>query len=603
MNFWMAWLNDRTGIVSFWQTYRQRTAPLRCRTLASWPSVIVFLFFLEAVTGLVLWMYYSPSAQTAWESVYYLQYEVLGGGLLRALHYYGGQVLLGVSGIYVLHLLYRWAYRAPREVVFWLAVLLVPVTLGVLLTGDLLAWSQRGYWSTNVRTNFLLLIPAIGDGLRRLAIGGPEMGHLTLTRFFALHAGLLSVVFAGLLWLHAKALRRADEAERAAGHPSYPLWPIQTAFNALACAVALAVVLVLSASGVELGSPRDPGDAYAAARPDWYFIGVYQLANYFPGSMKIIPIFVVPGAIVLLYLAMPFIGRTLAGHVFNMLAAFGLLAGAVVLSCIAIIHDRDNAAHQASLQAEADAAQRVRQLIEAQGIPPAGALALLWDDPKTQGPKLFKQHCASCHDYNGGPTPILAEKPSAPDLYGFASVAWLSGFMDRKQLTYNPAAEELSVSNRPKYFGNTKFQNGKMAGFLKDDLPEVLKDIDDGPAQFKKLIEALAAEASAKPGYKPPEEVLALFEDFTCTSSGCHHFHGQGQLGTAPDLTGYGSREWLIGIIRDPAHKRFYGARNDRMPSYAPADRPDQHILSPRQVEMLADWLRGQWYETAAVAE
>ncbi len=603
MNSWMAWLNERTGIAAWWQACRQRTAPLRCRTLASWPSVILFLFFLEAVTGLVLWMYYSPSAQTAWESVYYLQYEVLGGGLLRALHYHGGQVLLAVLGIYVLHMLFRWAYRAPREVVFWLAVLLVLVTLGVLLTGDLLAWSQRGYWSTNVRTNFLLLIPGIGEPLRRLAIGGPEMGHLTLTRFFALHAGLLSAVFAGLLWLHAKALRRADAAEEAAGRPGYPLWPVQTAVNALACAVALGVVLVLAATGVELGSPRDPIDAYAAARPDWYFIGVYQFANYFPGSLKIIPIFVVPGAIVLLYLAMPFIGRTLAGHVFNLLAAFGLLAAAAVLSWIALAHDRDNAAHQASLRAEAETAQRVRQLIQAKGIPPTGALALLWDDPKTQGPKLFKQHCASCHDYNGGPAPILSEKPSAPDLYGLASVPWLTGFLDRKQLTFNPPAEELSPTNRPKYFGNTKFRDGKMAAFLRDDLPEVLKDIDDGPAQFKKLIEARAAEASAKPGHKPPEDVLALFEDFTCTSSGCHHFHGQGQLGTAPDLTGYGSREWLIGIISDPAHKRFYGARNDRMPSYAPAGQPDQHILTPRQVEMLADWLRGQWYEPAAVAE
>lgn len=603
MNSWMAWLNERTGIATWWQACLQRTAPLRCRTLASWPSVILFLFFLEAVTGWVLWMYYSPSAQTAWESVYYLQYEVLGGGLLRALHYYGGQVLLAALGIYVLHMLYRWAYRAPREVVFWLAVLMVVVTLGMLLTGDLLAWSQRGYWSTNVRTNFLLLIPGLGEPLRRLAIGGAEMGHLTLTRFFALHAGLFSAVFAGLLWVHAKALRRADAVEEAAGRPAYPLWPVQTAYNALACAAALGVVLLLSAKGVELGSPRDPIDAYAAARPDWYFIGVYQFGNYFPGSMKIIPIFVVPGVIVLLYLAMPFIGRTLAGHVFNLLAASGLLAAAAVLSWIAVSHDRDNASHQASLRAEEEAAQRVRQLIEAQGIPPAGALALLWDDPKTQGPKLFKQHCASCHDYNGGPMPILAEKPSAPDLYGFASVAWLTGFLDRKQLVFNPPAGELSPTNRPKYFGNTKFQDGKMAAFLKDDLPEVLKDIDDGPAQFKKLIEALAAEASAPPGHKPPEDVLVLFEDFTCTSSGCHHFHGQGQLGTAPDLTGYGSREWLIGIIRDPAHKRFYGARNDRMPSYAPADRLDQQILTPRQVEILADWLRGQWYEPAAVAE
>ncbi len=73
---------------------------------------------------------------------------------------------------------------------------------------------------------------------------------------------------------------------------------------------------------------------------------------------------------------------------------------------------------------------------------------------------------------------------------------------------------------------------------------------------------------------------------------------------TNPDLTGYGSREWLIAIISDPAHKRFYGTRNDRMPAYAKdPEKPDQNVLSATQIELLANWLRGAGSEPRPSAE
>jgi ubiquinol-cytochrome c reductase cytochrome b subunit len=143
-----------------------------------------------------------------------------------------------------------------------------------------------------------------------------------------------------------------------------------------------------------------------------------------------------------------------------------------------------------------------------------------------------------------------------------------------------------------------------MAKFVKDSLKELKKDMGEREfrEEFPKMIAALASEASRKPGQKPPADVKELIGDFTCTD--CHRFHDKGTLGAAPDLTGYASREWLIGIISDPAQKRFYGAKNDRMPAYAKTpETPDKNILSPRQIELLADWLRGQWYEPALAAD
>ncbi len=119
----------------------------------------------------------------------------------------------------------------------------------------------------------------------------------------------------------------------------------------------------------------------------------------------------------------------------------------------------------------------------------------------------------------------------------------------------------------------------------------------------EKAIATLAEEPQAKsppaPGKKADkaaEDRGEAFESLTCTE--CHRFHSKGALGTAPDLTGYGSRGWLIGIISDPAHKRFYGSRNERMPAYAKTpDKPEDNVLTARQVEMLSEWLARQWYE------
>ena len=79
-----------------------------------------------------------------------------------------------------------------------------------------------------------------------------------------------------------------------------------------------------------------------------------------------------------------------------------------------------------------------------------------------------------------------------------------------------------------------------------------------------------------------------------CTE--CHKFGDAGTEPTAPELTGYGSRQWLIDFIMDPAHERFYDRRNDRMPRYGP-----DKVLDRASIELIADWLRGDWYEPAGV--
>jgi ubiquinol-cytochrome c reductase cytochrome b subunit len=579
----LSWIDARTGFQSAARKNLDRTIPGGASWLAVLPSTILFTFAVEAITGLLLWMYYSPSAQTAWESVYYLQHEVTGGWLVRGIHHYAAQVLVALVALYVIELVLLRRYRAPREMVFWVAVLLGCATMALVLTGDLLSWDQNGYWATQVRVKFLTLIPGIGGDLYKLAAGGPTFGHLTLTRFFALHAGLFTAVFGLLAWLLVRLLSRAAAAEGASVMRAGWYWPNQALRNALACGLVLLVTLGFCLHrtceapagrtpgeylGAPLGAPADPADAYAAARPEWSLLGVYELSNMF-----------------LLVLAMPLVGRTLVGHLFNVALLVVVLAGVVVLSVRVVRHDQANEKHQQALAAGRADAQRAVQLARSpQGIPVSGALTLLRNDPKTQGPKLFQQYCANCHDHlDARSRGIKSEKSSAPNLYAFASVEWLAGLLDPKQVS------------GPCYFGGTKFKegDGTMADFVKDGLKETRKEL--GEKQLRTLIKTLAAEADRDPSKKLTEQT-AGFEDFTCDN--CHHFQNKGKLGGAPDLTGYGSREWLMGIIGDPAQPRFYGTKNDRMPSFfkSPGE-PEKNILTARQVEMLADWLRGKWYE------
>ena len=158
-----SWFNDRTGFGDWCGRLAESPVPGRACCCKVLPCTILFAFCVQAITGFFLWVYYSPSAQTAWESVYFLQYEVAGGWLLRAIHHYSAHVLLALLILAVVQSILTGAYRAPRELVFWATVGLGLCALAAMLTGDLLSWDQNGYASTKTRTGFLTFLPLVGD--------------------------------------------------------------------------------------------------------------------------------------------------------------------------------------------------------------------------------------------------------------------------------------------------------------------------------------------------------------------------------------------------------------------------------------------------------
>ncbi len=593
------WIDSRTGLGEWLRRCQAARVPGRVCLCRSLPLVLVLAFALQAITGVFLLMRYCPSSDTAWESVYWLQYETQGGWLLRAIHHCCGQAVLVLLGLYLVGIILRGTYRAPRELVFWSVLLLGLVTLGLLLSGDLLAWDENSRSATLTRVGFLQALPGVGESLFKLAAAGPEFGNLTLSQFTTLHTVILPGAFLVLLLLRWWFVRRATAADDAQPTDGPFYWPGQALTGVVGCLILLAVVFGLALAhgttgqrrGVVLGAPADPVEFYDAARPEWAFLGLYGFSKLGVfGSGTIVPIFVIPGALVCLFLLMPFIGRWRLGHVFNIVLVLVLLGGNVYLSCKVLAEDRADGRHQALLRQGELAGARMPVLIRRHGgIPPAGPLGLLHDDPKVAGRKLFIQHCASCHDYVGpARDDIQFGESSAPNLFGFGSRRWIAGLLDPKQV------------DSDHYFGNTAFKRGEMVKFVKQELAELF---EEAPEDRDLLILALSAEAKL-PAQREADEKdakriaeareLTLIADY-CTD--CHQFHEEGRLGTAPELTGYASREWTIGIIRNPADPRFYGKRNDRMQAYAKTDDETKNLLTSRQIELLVDWLRGDWYE------
>ena len=286
---------------------------------------------------------------------------------------------------------------------------------------------------------------------------------------------------------------------------------------------------------------------------------------------------------------MPYLGQWKLGHRFNLAFVFGGLAGAGLLTWMAMKQDNNDPNFQRALRDSHHQAARVIELAQApSGIPIAGAAALLREDPYIQGPKLFAKHCASCHRHGGhdGQGNPVKDPQSAADLKGFASREWLAGLLD-------PAKVDSLH-----YFGGTKFKDGKMVKWVKKNADEPAEQ-----EQLKKVIAALSAEAQLKSQRDADARDIAIIKqgvelargDVACTD--CHAFGKPDPDATAPTLTGYGSRAWLVRFIGNPEHADFYGKRNDRMPLFG-----EKQILDAKTIGILADWLRGEWYEAPKTA-
>ena len=588
------WLDQRTGYRGLVRAALFEHVPGGARWRYVWGSTLTFAIVVQFITGVLLWLGYSPGAQSAWESVYFIQEHVPLGWMLRGIHHWTAQLMVPLLVLHLMQVVIDGAYKAPREVNYWFGLALAALILALGLTGYLLPWDQKGFWATKVATNLLGSVPVVGESLQRIVVGGPDYGHHTLTRFFALHAGVLPALLVALIVGHIYLFRRHGiTPKEPRKKPDAMFWPDQVLKDTVAClAVAAAVfALTLWRHGAELTAPANPAENYSAARPDWYFMGLFQLLklqDWFPGKDLIWGSVILPGAVAIVLVLMPLWSRWRVGHWFNLSFLWIGLAVFAALTAMAYRHDWSDAHYHAAVRAGKRDAARVKVLATRSGIPPAGALTLLQEDALTQGPKLFATKCALCHSYEGhnGLGLPLEDKQTAAELKGWGSREWLRDFMDPKKLVTDS------------WWGGTAFVRPPAGKDRSSMVDYVLDDVAAFGDAEKKLLEAaivaLSAEAALPAQREADARDAALIEEGRKAIIGpelncidCHLFRGEGG-GKGPDLTGWASRDWTVDFMHNPAHKRFYGKRNDRMPPSG-----ERGELSRQQLEFIADWLRG----------
>src|SRR5277367_2160473 len=178
------------------------------RNLTYWwnfGSLAGLMLVLMIVTGIFLAMQYTPSALLAFDSVERIMRDVNYGWLLRYAHANGASMFFIVTYVHLFRGLYYGSYKAPRELLWMLGVVILLIMMATAFMGYVLPWGQMSYWGATVITNLFSAFPVVGHGIVTWLWGGFAVDNPTLNRFFALHY-LLPFVLVGVVFLHIAAL-------------------------------------------------------------------------------------------------------------------------------------------------------------------------------------------------------------------------------------------------------------------------------------------------------------------------------------------------------------------------------------------------------------
>lgn len=195
------WVDERIEIRAIWDALFERHIPVGVNWWYTLGSATLFVFTLQAVTGMFLAMYYSPSPDHAYDSIQFIMNDVMFGRVIRGLHHWGSSAMVSLVTAHMLRVFVMGAYKYPREMTWSVGVVLLLLTLGFGFTGYLLPWDEKAYWATTVGTNMAGTVPYVGDLLLKVSRGGTELGAVTLTRFYSAHMLILpasTLIFAAI---------------------------------------------------------------------------------------------------------------------------------------------------------------------------------------------------------------------------------------------------------------------------------------------------------------------------------------------------------------------------------------------------------------------
>ncbi|HVQ13487.1 MAG TPA: cytochrome b N-terminal domain-containing protein [Vicinamibacterales bacterium] len=320
------WLESRLPLGAFVRELAGHRVPQKS---ASWwyvfGSAAVAVLVLQLVTGVLLAVFYVPSAGEAWSSLQALNHDVPFGWFVRALHGWGSNFMVALVAVHLAQVFLFGAYKFPRELTWMAGVVLLLLTLGMAFTGQLLRFDQDAYWGIGIGVSIASRVPIAGPWLVDLMLGGPIIAGATLSRFFALHVMVIPGLLLALLGLHlllvvrlginewpvaGRPVRRAtyrqeyDELTRRTGVPFVP-YAIgkDVAFSTM---ILIAIVLCAFWLGpFGPGGQPDPTIIETSPRPDPPFLWLFALLSLLPPELETPALLIGPLVGILVLLALP----------------------------------------------------------------------------------------------------------------------------------------------------------------------------------------------------------------------------------------------------------------------------------------------------------
>ncbi len=303
------WLEERLGLEGVREFIAHKTVPVHSAT--AWyyfGGITLFLFVIQVLTGILLLLYYKPTASEAYESVQFIMTRVQFGWLVRSIHSWSANLMILSAFMHMFSVVFLHSYRRPRELTWLSGIVLLGLALAFGFSGYLLPWNTISYFATKVGTDMAASVPWVGHAVARYLRGGDDVGGGTLTRFFGFHVAVLPGAMTLFLLLHLALVQkfgisvppRFEESYQRAGRsiPHMPFFPNFFLRELMAWYAALGVLGSLAALFPwELGAKADPfASAPAGIRPEWYFLAAFY-------TLKLIPshVFVVEGELLGLF--------------------------------------------------------------------------------------------------------------------------------------------------------------------------------------------------------------------------------------------------------------------------------------------------------------
>jgi ubiquinol-cytochrome c reductase cytochrome b/c1 subunit len=292
----MRWLEPRLPIGALiHSSFVAYPTPRNLNYWWTFGGILSFMLAVQILTGVVLAMHYQAHVDLAFKSVELIMRDVNYGWLLRYIHANGASMFFLAVYIHMFRGIYYGSYKAPREVLWILGVIIYLLMMATGFMGYVLVWGQMSFWAATVITNLFSALPGIGETIVTWLWGGYAVGQPTLNRFFSLHY-LLPFVIAGVVVLHVWALHVAGQNNPAGIEPrgdkdTVPFTPYATIKDSFAIAVfCILFAWFIFEIPAFLGHPdnyipANPAQTPAEIVPEWYYLPFYAILRSIPDKL------------------------------------------------------------------------------------------------------------------------------------------------------------------------------------------------------------------------------------------------------------------------------------------------------------------------------